>query len=520
MQTKLTPITYALSLLSLSVTMTVAAQSPDLMQIKAEISSGRQSASSLVQSYQANSAKLNPYLNAVTVLRDGAGRDAAQADLKKEGRGILHGLPLMVKDNIAVQGMVTTAGSLALADNLANDDAFIVKRLRDAGAIIVGKTNLSEWANFRSTKSTSGWSSVGGQTRNPYNPSKSPCGSSSGSGAAVAAGMIPAAIGTETDGSIVCPASVNGLVGLKPTLGLVSRAGIVPLSHSQDTAGPMTLTVRDAALLLNVLAGSDNNDPATIEADRQRTADYTAGLNTNALRGKRLGLVKNLSSGYDKTTQQLLRDSIQILKAQGAIVIEDVELPHLQELDKLELPVLLYDFKADLNQYLATVPPQVKVRNMAEVMHFNEAHRQKVMPYFGQEIMQMAQAKEGLNDPKYQTASTQAKLLAGPKGIDTVMQQHQLDALIAPTTGPAWDINYKKGDIIAGSASSPAAIAGYPHLTVPMGLVRGLPVGLSFFAGAWKEAELLNMGYAFEQARPPLGKPDLNRVQNRKYAKP
>lgn len=512
-------LSLTIGLIFLGTSSLSAAQSKDLTAIKSELAAGQQSASQLLQTYQSKSAQLNPYLNAVTVLRDQANQEARQADARKDGRAPLHGLPLMVKDNIAVQGMVTTAGSLALADNLATEDAFIVKRLREAGAIIAGKTNLSEWANFRSTKSTSGWSSVGGQTRNPYDPRKSPCGSSSGSGAAVAAGMIPAAIGTETDGSIVCPAAVNGLVGLKPTLGLVSRAGIVPLSHSQDTAGPMTLSVRDAALLMNVIAGSDKNDPATVDADRQRATDYTAGLNPQALKGKRLGLVKNLSSSYDKATQRLLRDSIAILKAQGATVIEEIELPHLADLDKLELPVLLYDFKADLNQYLAAAPSQVKVRTMADVMRFNQTHRQQVMPYFGQEIMQMAQAKAGLNDPTYQTAATQAKLLAGPKGIDALMQQHQLDALIAPTTGSAWDINYKKGDVIAGSASSPAAIAGYPHLTVPMGVVKGLPVGLSFFAGAWKDAELLNMGYAFEQARPALPAPDLQRVQDKKFAK-
>lgn len=481
----------------------------DLSQIKANIDNGKTNATHVLQQYQQTSKALNAKLNAVTALRLEAEQEAKLADSQTTNRGILHGLPLMVKDNIAVKGMVTTAGSLALAENMADNDAFIVQKLRTAGAVIVGKTNLSEWANFRSTKSTSGWSSVGGQTRNPYDVNKSPCGSSSGSGAAVAARMIPAAIGTETDGSIVCPAAVNGLVGLKPTLGLVSRHGIIPLSHSQDTAGPMTLSVRDAALILNAIAGSDANDPATIDADQKRVADYTSGLDKQGLKGKRLGIVQNLSAGYDKATLALFRQSIETLKAQGAVVVENLEFPHLRELDKVELPVLLYDFKADLNQYLSSAPAAVKPRSLAEIMQFNKAHAKQVMPYFGQEIMQMAQAKGPLSDKVYLDAASKAKRLAGPEGIDALMKQHQLDALIAPTTGPAWNINYKKGDIIAGSSSSPAAIAGYPHLTVPMGLVKGLPVGLSFFAGAWTESSLLKMGYAFEQARAPLPAPSI-----------
>ena len=481
----------------------------DLSQLKANIDSGKTNATEVLQQYQHTSQALNSKLKAVTALRIEAEQEAKLADIQTDKRGIMHGLPLMVKDNIAVKGMVTTAGSLALAENMAESDAFIVQKLRSAGAIIAGKTNLSEWANFRSTKSSSGWSSVGGQTRNPYNVNKSPCGSSSGSGAAVAARMIPAAIGTETDGSIVCPAAVNGLVGFKPSLGLVSRHGIIPLSHSQDTAGPMTLSVRDAALILNVIAGSDANDPATKDADQKRASDYTAGLSPQALRGKRLGIVKNLSAGYDKATLSLFRQSIETLKAQGAIIVDNLEFPNLAELDKVELPVLLYDFKADLNQYLASAPAAVKTRSLADIMQFNKTHAKQVMPHFGQEIMEMAQAKGPLSDNAYLEAASKAKRLAGPEGIDHLMKQHQLDALIAPTTGPAWNINYKKGDIIAGSSSSPAAIAGYPHLTVPMGLVKGLPVGLSFFAGAWSDASLLNMGYAFEQARAPLPAPSI-----------
>lgn len=485
-----------------------AQSNEDLHQIKQDLQSGKTTAVKVLEQYQSRHAQLNPRVGAVSAVRSEAKQDAEQADRNRNPRLLLQGLPIMVKDNIAIQGMPTTAGSLALANNIANSDAFLVAKLRAAGAVLAGKTNLSEWANFRSTKSTSGWSSAGGQTRNPYNLNKTPCGSSSGSGAAVAARLIPAAIGTETDGSIVCPAAVNGLVGFKPTLGLVSRSGVVPLSHSQDTAGPMTLTVRDAALLMNVIAGSDANDAATKNADQHKT-DYTQGLDTQALKGKRIGIVSKLVQGYDKQTLALFNRSVEILKAQGAIIIDQVEIPHLEKTGKDEYTVLLYDFKADLNAYLATTPTSVSTRSMADVMAFNKKNAKQVMPHFGQEIMQQAQAKGPLSEKAYVEASERAKRLSGPEGIDAALKKHQLDALIAPTTGPAWDINYKKGDVITGSASSPAAIAGYPHLTVPMGLVKGLPVGLSFFAGAWSDASLLKMGYAFEQARPALPAPKL-----------
>ncbi|MBC3875216.1 amidase [Undibacterium flavidum] len=485
-----------------------AQSTEDLHQLKQDLQAGKTTATQILEQYQARSTKLNPHIVAVSAVRAEAKRDAEQADKNKNPRLILQGLPIMVKDNIAIQGMPTTAGSLALANNMASSDAFLVAKLRAAGAVLAGKTNLSEWANFRSTKSTSGWSSVGGQTRNPYNIKKNSCGSSSGSGAAVAARLIPAAIGTETDGSIVCPAAVNGLVGFKPTLGLVSRSGIVPLSHSQDTAGPMTLTVRDAALLMNVIVGSDPSDPATQAADQHKT-DYTQGLDAQALKGKRIGIVSKLVKGYDKETLALFHRSIEILKAQGAIIIDKVEIPHMEAAGKDEYTVLLYDFKADLNNYLASTPATVSSRSMADVIAFNKKNAKQVMPHFGQEIMLQAQAKGPLSEQAYLDASARAKRLSGPEGIDAALKQHQLDALIAPTTGPAWDINYKKGDVIAGSASSPAAIAGYPHLTVPMGLVKGLPVGLSFFADAWSDARLLQMGFAFEVARPALPAPKL-----------
>lgn len=481
----------------------------DLTSLSSKINQGKLSSVQLLKIYQARIAALNPRVQAVIALRAQAEEEAIFSDQQTKNVLPLHGLPILVKDNIDVRRMATTAGSLALANNIATADAHLVARLRAAGAIIVGKTNLSEWANFRSTKATSGWSSAGGQTRNPYALGSSPCGSSSGSGAAVAARMIPAAIGTETDGSIVCPAAVNGLVGLKPTLGLVSRGGIVPLSHSQDTAGPMTLTVRDAALLMNVLVGSDPFDPATKDADKRRAVDYLAGLSKQGLRGKRLGVVSKMVDDYDAETKAVFKRSLALLRAQGAVIVERIVLPYLDELEKDEMTVLLYEFKAGLNTYLAATPPSVSTRNMADVIAFNKKNADKVMPHFAQEIMEQAQATGSLTDSIYLEAKARAKHYAGPMGIDATLKKYRLDALIAPTTGVAWAIDYQAADVIAGSASTPAAVAGYPHLTVPMGSVRDLPLGLSFFAGAWSDAKLLKMGYAFEQARPAIAAPKM-----------
>jgi amidase len=490
------------SLLS-SSSLLQAQERPDLMELRAKIQTGEQTPAALVEHYFKLSQQRNTSFQAVTVLRPEAKQEA------RTGTGLLQGLPLMVKDNIAVTGLATTAGSLALAENIATQDAPLVARLKQAGAVILGKTNLSEWANFRSTKSSSGWSSAGGQTRNAYDVKKSPCGSSSGSGAAVAAGMIPAAIGTETDGSITCPAAMNGLVGLKPTLGLVSRSGIVPLSHSQDTAGPMTLSVRDAALLMNVLAGSDASDSATVLADQKRARDYLQGLEKNALQGKRLGIVRQLSKNYDKATLTLFQEQVALLRAQGATVIENLTLPNADKLDADEFTVLLYEFKADLNAYLAQAPATVKTRTLSDLIAFNKLNAKQVMPYFSQELFEQAEKFGPLTEKKYQQALARVKKRAGVDGIDALMKRHQLDALIAPTTSAAWAIDYPKGDSFSGSASSPAAIAGYPHLTVPMGLVEGMPVGLSFFAGAWQDHALLKMGYAYEQARGKFPAPKL-----------
>lgn len=499
--------------LLLAICPTSFAQTDDLHSLSHSLQQKTTQASKLWLHYQNQINLFNPQLAAVSALNPAVMQEIEQAERHTNAVSALHGIPILVKDNIAVQGMATTAGSLALANNIARQDAFIVQKLRAAGMVIAGKTNLSEWANFRSTKSSSGWSSAGGQTRNPYDPKRSPCGSSSGSGAAVAARMIPAAIGTETDGSIVCPAAINGLVGFKPTLGMVSRSGILPLSHSQDTAGPMTLTVRDAAMLMNVISGTDPADTATQEADKRRAADFTSGLHTHALKGKRLGVIQPLLAGYDTATMALFRRSLAILRAQGATLIEGLPFRQLERMGKDEYTVLLSDFKHDLNQYLAQAPAQVTVRNLEQVIAYNHAHAPQVMPHFGQEIMLMAQASPSLDDANYLRARQSAKTIAGRQGIDQLMQRYRLDALIAPTTGPAWRIDYPKGDLVTGSASSPAAVAGYPHITVPMGLVRGLPVGLSMFAGAWQDAQLLNMAYAFEQARPALPKPQLKPAQ-------
>lgn len=488
----------------------------DLHSLAQQLQQAKLRPSEILKNYQSRSELYNPKIQAIYAWHPQALAAALAAD-KASLRNPLSGLPIMVKDNIDVQGMQTTAGSLALSENLAQQDAPVIARLRAAGAIIAGKTNLSEWANLRSTQSTSGWSSVGGQVRNPYAPDRSPCGSSSGSGAAVAARLIPAAIGTETDGSIVCPASVNGLVGLKPTIGLVSRSGIIPLSHSQDTAGPMTLTVRDAALLLNVMAGSDKADPATRLADKKRSKDYLAELQKNALQGKRLGVVKSLVDSYDAETKALFEQTLELLKAQGATIVDQVELAKMETLEQDELKVLLTEFKADLNFYLTRTPSAVKTRNMADIIAYNKAHADKVMPYFAQELMEQAQATKGLQDPSYRQASARLKTTA-QNAIMMALNKHKLDALIAPTTGPAWKIDYPKGDVVEGAASTPAAVAGYPHLTVPMGLVRGLPVGLSLFSSAWSEASLLAMGYAFEQARAPLPLPAM--LQTTQLAKP
>lgn len=416
-------------------------------------------------------------------------------------RGPLHGIPILLKDNIDTgDRMTTTAGSLALEGSIAPRDAFIARKLREAGAILLGKANLSEWANFRSTHSSSGWSGRGGQGKNPYVLDRNPCGSSSGSGGGVSANYAAAAIGSETDGSIVCPSSINGIVGIKPTLGLLSRSGIIPIAHSQDTAGPMTRTVADAALLLTVLAGIDPADSATLASRGQTRIDYTRSLDANGLRGARIGVARKKFFGFNDAVDKLMTDALDVMKRQGAVIVDPAEIPTAGTFDDSEFEVLLYEFKTDLNKYLAGLPATVKVRSLADIIEFNERNRDREMPYFGQEIMIMAQKKGPLTEKKYRDALAKDRLKSRTQGIDAVMKKHRLDAIVGPTTAPAWPTDLLNGDHFTGGVSTPPAVAGYPHITVPAGFVFALPVGISFYGSAWTEPKLIRMAYAYEQA--------------------
>jgi amidase len=413
---------------------------------------------------------------------------------------------VLVKDNIATADrMTTTAGSLALEGWRPAQDAHVATRLREAGALILGKANLSEWANFRSSKSISGWSGRGGQCRNPYALDRNACGSSSGSGVAVSASLAPIAVGTETDGSIVCPATTCGIVGIKPTVGLVSRAGIIPISATQDTAGPMARTVADAAALLTALAGVDPRDPATADG-RARSADYTRFLDPDGLRGARIGVARNLA-GFHPKVDKIFDDAVAELKRQGAAIVDKADVPNIKELGDPEFEVLLYEFKDGLDRYLASLGPKAPVKTLAEAIAFNEAHKDREMPWFGQEIFLQAQEKGPLTTPAYKEALEKCRRLSRKEGLDAVMDQHTLDALVAPTGGPAWIIDPVNGDHFTGGNSTPAAVAGYPTLTVPMGFVFGLPVGLSFIGRAWSEGALVRLAFGYEQAtkhrRPP-----------------
>ena len=447
--------------------------------------------------------QLNPATGAVIGIDPTAIDQARRVD-STGLRGPIAGQPVLLKDNIeAIGPLPTTAGSLALGDNVTNRDAPLVARLRAAGAVIIGKANLSEWANIRSSNSISGWSAWGGQTRNPYALDRNTCGSSSGSGAAVAAGMVRLAIGTETDGSVTCPAAINGIVGLKPTVGLVSRTHIVPISESQDTAGPMTASVREAAWLLTAMAGSDPADKATKEAD-QRKGDYAAGLDADSLKGKRLGVMR-FASGFG--TDEPFEQALNLLRARGATLVEIKEFDD-SKIGSNEFQVLLTEFKAGLNAYLAGSPARIQVRSLADVIAFNNSYRAQEMALFGQDIFDKAEATKGLADPAYKKARETSFRAAGPDGIDRLLKTHRLDALVGPTMPPAWKIDAVNGDQIAGGgAGSLAAVAGYPHLTVPMGQVKGLPVGLSFIGPKWADGMLLSLGFAYEQARGPLPPP-------------
>ena len=472
-----------------------------------DLAAHRVTSQALVDDYRARIAALNPEIHAVIGLNPQAMAEARASDARRatgKVRGPLDGLPILVKDNIDIAGLPTTAGSLALAANVRSVSSAVAANLTRAGAVILGRTNLSEWANIRSEHSSSGWSAVGGLTRNPYMLDRTACGSSSGSAAAVAAGMAAAAIGTETDGSISCPSSMNGLVGLKPTVGLVSRAGIVPISHTQDTAGPITRTVRDAAVLLTAMAGSDPADPATASANAHRI-DYTTALNPHALQGVRLGVARFLFKGFTPQTLRVFDRAVAVLKARGAILV-DIDDYHMEKIGKNEGLVLQTELKADLDSYLAGSPPAVKTRTLAQLIAFDDAHPEE-MTWFGQRYFVKAERTKGLRDPAYLKARAANLRLAGPDGIDRLLKEHGVVALISPTQSPAWVIDLVNGDSGGAGDSSLPAVATYPYITVPMGEVHGLPVGLSFIGPKWSEARLLGLAYDYEQASHAARRP-------------
>ena len=433
--------------------------------------------------------------------------DAADAERRSgKVRGALHGIPVLIKDNVGTgDRMKTTAGSLALADRPAPSDATVARRLRDAGAILLGKTNLSEWANFRSTHSVSGWSGRGGLCRNPYALDRNPCGSSSGTGAAISANLAAVGVGTETDGSIVCPSSANSLVGIKPTLGLVSRRGIIPISHTQDTAGPMARTVADAAALLGVLAGTDPDDPAT--AGARVESDYTRFLDPKGLQGARIGVARAKFFGYSAPADKLVEAALDVMKRAGAVIVDPADIPHAGEYDDAEFTVLLYDFKADLNAYLAGLGAQSSTKTLADLIAFNEQARDRELPHFGQEIFTMAQEKGPLTDDAYVEALAHCRRLSRTEGLDVVLAKQKLDAIVAPTGSPPWTTDLVNGDHFLGASSTPAAVSGYPSVSVPVGYVHGLPVGLSFIGTAWSEPVLIRLAYAYEQVAQPRKPP-------------
>jgi amidase len=481
--------------------------------LQAEMEAGRLTSKEIVQHYLGRIGDLDrkgPSLHSIIETNPDALALAEELDQqrKEKGpRGPLHGIPVILKDNIdTADRMTTTAGSLALQGSIAPQDAGLVAKLRGAGAVLLAKANMSEWANIRSTHSTSGWSARGGQCRNPYALDRNPCGSSSGSAVAVSANLGVVAVGTETDGSIVCPASTTGIVGIKPTVGLVSRAGIIPISHTQDTAGPLCRSVADAAALLSVMAGPDPRDPATA-ASGPHARDFTTFLDTNGLRGKRIGVARTKLFGYSDVTDRQAEAALKALRQQGAVLVDPADVPHVGDYDDAELEVLLYEFKADLARYLEGLGSKAPVKNLADVIAFNEQHREQEMPYFGQELFLQAQKKGSLTSPGYVKALRKCRRLSRDLGIDAVMQKHRLDAIVAPTGNPAWPTDLVNGDHFTGGSSTPAAVAGYPSVSVPMGFAFGLPVNLSFFGRAWSEPTLIAMAYAYEQAtkhrKPP-----------------
>ncbi|MDH3350861.1 MAG: amidase [Gammaproteobacteria bacterium] len=453
--------------------------------------------------------RLGPTLNAILEINPAALQSARALDEERRQsgpRGPMHGIPVILKANIdTADRMHTSAGSLALANHRPAVDAFVVTRLREAGAVILGKANLSEWANFRSTRSSSGWSSIGGQTRNPYDVSRNPCGSSSGSAVSVAANLTVVAVGTETDGSVVCPSGINGIVGIKPTLGLISRSGIIPIAHSQDTAGPMARSVRDAAILLGAMTGVDDDDPASANP-QDVPADFTANLTADGLSGKRIGVIRSyFGAGSNPSVEAILEASIEALKSAGAEVVESIQID-TSDMDEAEYTVLLYEFKDDLNRYLAT--SGAPLRSLADIIEFNDANSEVVMPVFDQDIMLDSQSKGPLTDDAYLQALATSKRVAR-SAIDDTLAEHQLDALIAPTNGPAWLTDHINGDTFRIGSSSLAAVSGYPSVTVPAGFVSHLPIGLSFMGRANSDKQLIEIAYAFEQLTAVRRAPEL-----------
>jgi amidase len=470
------------------------------------MTSGRFTAHSITEKYLARIEAIDkhgPAINSVLEVNPDALSIAKALDKERKQkhiRGPLHGIPVLIKDNIDTSDrMMTTAGSLALVGSRPPKDSMVAQKLREAGAIILGKTNLSEWANIRSNQSTSGWSARGGQTKNPYVLDRNPCGSSSGSGSGVSANLCAIAIGTETDGSIVCPASANGVVGLKPTVGLVSRSGIIPISHSQDTAGPLCRTVRDAVILLGALTGVDEEDKATSESRGKSYADYTQFLVADGLRGARIGVVRG-TFGFNAAVDALMGTALELLKSQGAVLVDPAEIETRGKFDESESTVFMYELKADLNAYLARLGPRAPVHTLQEIIEFNEKHREQEMPYFGQELFLKSELKGPLTSQEYLDALKKNHQLARTEGIDAVMDKHKLDALVGPTGGPAWLTDLVAGDHFGGGSSSTAAVAGYPNISVPAGDAFGLPVGISFFGRAWSESVLIRLAYAYEQA--------------------
>jgi len=492
-----------------------------LRELQKRMTAGEVTSLGLTQSYLERIEALDrggPALHAVLEVNPEALAIAESLDgERRQGhvRGPLHGIPILIKDNFDTRDrMQTTAGSPALEGSTPARDAHVVRRLRAGGAVLLGKTNLSEWANFRSTRSVSGWSSRGGLTRNPYALDRSACGSSTGSAVAVAADLCAAAVGTETDGSIICPSQTNGIVGLKPTLGLLSRSGVIPIAHSQDTPGPMARTVEDLALLLGALTGTDPRDPATRAAAQHARRDYTRFLDPQGLHGARLGVARNML-GSDARLARILEACLDVLKRSGAVVIDPADVPNFDRFGPGEIEVLLFEFKADLNRYLAGRGPKARVRSLKDVILFNEDHRAQVMPLFGQERMTEAEAKGPLSSKKYREALARNRRLTRGQGLDAVIKKHRLDAIVCISGGLAWTVDRVNGDPRSWDmeSTSPPAVAGYPHLTVPAGYVAGLPVGLSFIARAWQEPVLIRLGYAFEQAsrvrRPPTFLPSV-----------